>query len=556
VTRILRLAFAALVVGAAVVFSGCIAIQTQTSSQRLHGFVTLRVDVCVADGNQSTYEDCDDEAPGVNVDEVGNGSDADGSTGRGQMLVGYRVPAGAVAPTSFVSNDGRLTLTRNTQYTAALAARYPPPAGFRWDGYLSSEVPFDPADSEADRTTSLRPEFTLPPGTNGAPFDGPFRWRAVVGWRSTVTGGAGDPVNCGDDSPAIQLCFETPSAARVPMQLQAQVSDIGVLKGIEGTAAPGETGTVTFPIQNRAEGTLQNRTVQLSATTTVPGATAKTAAPSLLVGANQTPNTPVTVDIPPGTPVGSYEVALTATAANGQPAMVRTNKATITVVDKTAPSIRVSSPGDMTYQVGQGVTADYGCTDETGGSGVASCVGPVGAGAAIDTSTPGTFSFTVTGTDNAGNTASATRTYTVVSPPPPPPPVVVQSFAPSRVNVTFAFAYPSAAKTTKFTTLQVKGVPAGSTVVATCKGGGCPKKKVKGKRRNVVFEKKNASGTVNITAFRNKALKPNAVITVTVTKPGAFGMVKKLTVKKNKKPVLTTTCLQPNSTTAKASCSG
>ena len=122
------------------------------------------------------------------------------------------------------------------------------------------------------------------------------------------------------------------------------------------------------------------------------------------------------------------------------------------------------------------------------------------------------------------------------------------------MNVTLSFLFPSAAASTKFTVLQVKGVPSGSTVVATCKGKGCPTKKVKGKKQNVVFTKKNASGTVNLTPFRNKALRAGAVLTVTVTKPGSFGMVKKLTVKKNKKPVLSTTCLQPNSTTAKASC--
>ena len=136
-----------------------------------------------------------------------------------------------------------------------------------------------------------------------------------------------------------------------------------------------------------------------------------------------------------------------------------------------------------------------------------------------------------------------------------PRPVVLASAPPGRVNVTLSFLFPSAAASTKFTLLQVKGVPSGSTVVATCKGKGCPTKKVKGKKQNVVFTKKNASGTVNLTPFRNKALRAGAVITVTVTKPGSFGMVKKLTVKKNKKPVLTTSCLQPNSTTAKTSCS-
>jgi hypothetical protein len=53
--------------------------------------------------------------------------------------------------------------------------------------------------------------------------------------------------------------------------------------------------------------------------------------------------------------------------------------------------------------------------------------------------------------------------------------------------------------------------------------------------------------------FLHKRLRAGAVITVTVTKPGAFGMVKKLTVKKNKGPTVSTSCLQPDST-AKAAC--
>ena len=127
----------------------------------------------------------------------------------------------------------------------------------------------------------------------------------------------------------------------------------------------------------------------------------------------------MTVPIPPGTPVGTYDVVLT-TTGNSVPAGADIKKsatAKLTVVDKTAPSVRVSSPADTTYSVGQSVTADYGCTDEAGGSGVASCAGRCASGAPIDTSSPGTFSFTVTGTDNAGNTASATKSYTVAARP-------------------------------------------------------------------------------------------------------------------------------------------
>ena len=56
---------------------------------------------------------------------------------------------------------------------------------------------------------------------------------------------------------------------------------------------------------------------------------------------------------------------------------------------------------------------DYECRDEPG-SGIATCAGDLPDGAALDTSAPGTRSFTVTATDVAGNSASTTVTYRVV----------------------------------------------------------------------------------------------------------------------------------------------
>jgi hypothetical protein len=90
-------------------------------------------------------------------------------------------------------------------------------------------------------------------------------------------------------------------------------------------------------------------------------------------------------------------------------------------VDTTKPQISITTPPQgATYTVGQTVAADYSCTDAD--SGVASCEGvqPVGElensvadGANIDTSSPGTKTFTVSAADNAGNTNSVSHTYTV-----------------------------------------------------------------------------------------------------------------------------------------------
>ena len=71
-------------------------------------------------------------------------------------------------------------------------------------------------------------------------------------------------------------------------------------------------------------------------------------------------------------------------------------------------------PDGAAYAIGASVTVSYSCTDEMFGTGVASCSGDVSDGAALDTSTLGTFTFSVSGTDNAGNVTTVVNSYTVV----------------------------------------------------------------------------------------------------------------------------------------------
>lgn len=82
------------------------------------------------------------------------------------------------------------------------------------------------------------------------------------------------------------------------------------------------------------------------------------------------------------------------------------------MIDKKAPDISIKSPtASTTYTLNQSVAVDYGCTD--GGSGVASCTGPVPSGSNLDTSTVGFHQFTVNALDNVGNKSSLTVTYVV-----------------------------------------------------------------------------------------------------------------------------------------------
>jgi hypothetical protein len=82
-------------------------------------------------------------------------------------------------------------------------------------------------------------------------------------------------------------------------------------------------------------------------------------------------------------------------------------------IDTTPPVITSTVP--LIVSIGDSVVVDYTCTDPgeaTGdGSGIASCTSDIGG--SLDTSVPGTVSFTVTAVDNVSNTATQTFTVTV-----------------------------------------------------------------------------------------------------------------------------------------------
>jgi len=83
-------------------------------------------------------------------------------------------------------------------------------------------------------------------------------------------------------------------------------------------------------------------------------------------------------------------------------------------VDRLAPQVTIASPVDgASLALGSIEDATFSCAD--GGSGVATCSGSVANGAALDTSTSGTHTFTVQATDAVGNTAAATVTYSVAA---------------------------------------------------------------------------------------------------------------------------------------------
>jgi autotransporter-associated beta strand protein len=114
-----------------------------------------------------------------------------------------------------------------------------------------------------------------------------------------------------------------------------------------------------------------------------------------------------------------YTFAVTASNPVGRSTSTDSNTVTPTPYP---PSVTISAPADAaTYTQGQVLDAGYGCQDGFGGKGISACSGPVPAGAAIDTATLGTHSFTVTATSADGAITTKTVTYSVVAAASSPP---------------------------------------------------------------------------------------------------------------------------------------
>ena len=114
---------------------------------------------------------------------------------------------------------------------------------------------------------------------------------------------------------------------------------------------------------------------------------------------------------------GTYTFTVTAQSADG---LSSSSSVTYTIAPPTPPRIWLPLPTNRAvYAQGQAVNSFYLCADGTGGPGLTSCADQngQGSGAAIDTSTLGSHTFTVTASSQDGQTSSASVTYRVVPAP-------------------------------------------------------------------------------------------------------------------------------------------
>lgn len=107
---------------------------------------------------------------------------------------------------------------------------------------------------------------------------------------------------------------------------------------------------------------------------------------------------------------GTHEITYRSTdkAGNIEDVKIETIK-----IDKTAPEITISAPTDgMQYILNATVAADWSAIDNI--SGIDMAVGTISSGDAIDTSSVGQKTFTVTAADKAGISVTKTITYNVI----------------------------------------------------------------------------------------------------------------------------------------------
>ena len=308
----------AVVVGA-IVLSGCVVIQSESAVQAnvIGNSVTVTTVLCPS--NASSPPPCN---------SPGNQNQYAGAGATGQLLVGYRIPAGVTAPPTIVSNvpsvdeNGSpimvpITFTQSPSYSSGLASLLPPGPTAQWVGYESQTQNYTPTGPQ---TLTLAPSFGLPAG-----FAGPFNWRTVVGFRSKPFVDTGQPVTCPGPFPGVSypapaltalpsVCVDYPDPATIngpPSSLAT--GDLAITPPTGKVAAGGSASLAFVAVLHRRQP--DGRRVLRGGLHDGSRGHPDDHPGVLHAGAELENPLPVSFTVPASTPVGTYDITVTATVS-------------------------------------------------------------------------------------------------------------------------------------------------------------------------------------------------------------------------------------------------
>ena len=320
--------------------SGCAVFQgTPTASQqKIIGAVAVHFTVCASNTGSSP--------PAGSCSNPGNSGNSDANYGDpssdpSQLWLGFRIPTGAGAPTSFKSsstgpgNTGpQLAFKTSQPYTNELQRLAPAAKGEMWVGYDSQFVNYNNSSGEQNFTATV--DFKLPLGKHGAPFSGPFKYQLTVGGRAYSKGTTGptlparnEPIDCQESlttgydafesessGSSSWICVDDSSPSTVGTDATLATRDAGIVPGKQVTTSPGKKAHAKFKF--KYAGPAPGASFKLKATASLHNGK-PTASPAKITPTGTSSKTvTVTVHVPATAKPGLYKVKLTAKLPDGE----------------------------------------------------------------------------------------------------------------------------------------------------------------------------------------------------------------------------------------------